>query len=58
MLFDRIGISKEVQLHTWTSVLARLTDLTGGRRDGAIYAATKRVAAADLKARSTGERPS
>ena len=48
VLFDRIGISKEVQLHTWTSVLARLIDLTGGRRDGAIYAATKRVAAAEL----------
>lgn len=58
MFFDRVGISKEVQLHTWTSVLARLTDLAGGRRDGAIYAATKRVAAVDLQARSTGEMPS
>ena len=56
MLFDRIGISKEVQLHTWVSVLARLTDLTGGRRDGAIHAATKRVAAAHLQAHSTGGR--
>jgi hypothetical protein len=53
MLFDRIGINKEIQLHTWTSVLARLTQLAQGRRDGPIYATTKRVDAAEAEARST-----
>jgi hypothetical protein len=53
MLFDRIGINKEIQLHTWTSVLARLLQLAKGRRDGPIYATTKRVDAADIDARST-----
>jgi uncharacterized protein DUF1990 len=53
VLFDRIGINKEIQLHTWTSVLARLIELAQGRRDGPIYATTKRVDAADLEARST-----
>jgi hypothetical protein len=53
MLFDRIGINKEIQLHTWTSVLARLTQLAEGRPDGPIYATTKRVDAADLETRAT-----
>jgi hypothetical protein len=53
VLFDRIGINKEIQLHTWTSVLARLAQLAEGRRDGPIYATTKRVDAADVEARPT-----
>jgi len=48
LLFDRIGINKEVQLHMWTSVLERLRQLSGGRYDGPIQATTKRVDASDL----------
>jgi hypothetical protein len=53
MLFDRIRINKEIQLHTWTSVLARLTQLAQGRRDGPIYATTRRVDAADVETQAT-----
>ena len=34
LLFDRVPINKEVQLHMWTSVLERLIAMSGGRRDG------------------------
>ena len=43
MLFDRLPLNKEVQLHMWTSVLERLSDLSGGCRDGAVDITTKRV---------------
>jgi hypothetical protein len=43
LLFDRLPLNKEVQLHMWTSVLERLTHLSGGRRDGLVDIATKRV---------------
>lgn len=42
-LFDWIGINKEVQLHMWTSVLTRLTQLCEGTRDGPVVATTRRV---------------
>jgi len=47
-LFDRLPVNKEVQLHMWTSVLERLTKLSGGRRDGPIDIRTRRVDAAQL----------
>jgi hypothetical protein len=43
LLFDRLRVNKEVQLHMWTSVLERLTRLSGGRRDGPFDITTKRV---------------
>jgi len=43
VLFDRLPLNKEVQLHMWTSVLEQLTDLSGGRRDGLVDITTKRV---------------
>ena len=43
LLFDSIGVNKEVQLHMWTSVLERLMELSGGRRDGPIDITTRRV---------------
>ena len=52
MLFDWIGINKEVQLHMWTSVLARLTQLCAGRLDGPIVATTRRIAAGELRSDS------
>ena len=36
LLFDRLPVNKEVQLHMWTSVLERLTKLSGGTRDGRV----------------------
>jgi len=48
LLFDRIRVNKEVQLHMWTSVLERLTRLSGGRRDGPIDISTRRVDPAEL----------
>jgi len=47
-LFDRLRVNKEVQLHMWTSVLERLTRLSGGRRDGPIAITTRRVDPAQL----------
>jgi len=48
LLFDRLRVNKEVQLHMWTSVLERLTRLSGGRRDGPIDITTRRVDPAEL----------
>ena len=48
LLFDRLPVNKEVQLHMWTSVLERLIDLSGGVRDGRIEIATRRVDEAQL----------
>lgn len=50
LLFDRIAINKEVQLHMWTSVLERLRQLSQGRYDGPLQATTKRVDASELAA--------
>ena len=48
LLFDRLPINKEVQLHMWTSVLERLIKLSGGARDGRIDITTRRVDPAEL----------
>jgi hypothetical protein len=48
LLFDSLRVNKEVQLHMWTSVLERLIDLSGGRRDGRVEIATRRVDEAEL----------
>jgi hypothetical protein len=43
LLFDRLPLNKEVQLHMWISVLEQLSELSGGRRDGAADVTTRRV---------------
>jgi hypothetical protein len=48
LLFDRLRVNKEVQLHMWTSVLERLVRLSGGRRDGPFDITTRRVDPAEL----------
>ncbi len=48
LLFDRLPINKEVQLHMWTSVLEELIEMSGGRRDGRVAITTKRVDEAEL----------
>ena len=48
VLFDRVPINKEVQLHMWTSVLERLIEMSGGKRDGRLDLITHRVDEAEL----------
>ena len=43
LLYDRLRMSKEIQLHMWTSVLERMAKLTGGRLTGGIEIRTRRV---------------
>jgi uncharacterized protein (UPF0548 family) len=43
LLYTRLRMSKEVQLHMWTSVLERIVKLSGGRMEGGITVTTKRV---------------
>src|SRR4051794_12492100 len=43
LLYDRLRMSKEVQLHMWTSVLERVAQLAGGRLTGGIEIRTRRV---------------
>lgn len=48
LLFDRLRVNKEVQLHMWASVLERLMALSGGRRHGRVEITTRRVDEAEL----------
>jgi hypothetical protein len=43
LLYDRLKMSKETQLHMWTSFLERVIDLSGGKRDGRLEIHTRRV---------------
>jgi Domain of unknown function (DUF1990) len=43
LLFEHLRMSKEIQLHMWTSVLERVAKLAGGRLDGGIEIRTRRV---------------
>lgn len=43
LLFERLRMAKEVQLHMWTSFLERVIDLSGGHRTGRIEIRTRRV---------------
>jgi uncharacterized protein (UPF0548 family) len=43
LLYDHLRMSKEVQLHMWTSVLERVADLAGGRLAGGVEIRTARV---------------
>ncbi len=45
LLYDRLRMSKEVQLHMWTSTLERIAALSGGRRSGGIEIHTRKVEA-------------
>jgi uncharacterized protein (UPF0548 family) len=42
-LYSHLRLAKEIQLHMWTSVLEKVGDLTGGRREGGITITTRRV---------------
>ena len=43
VLYDRLRMSKEIQLHMWTSVLQRVAELSGGRLTGGVEIRTRRV---------------
>jgi hypothetical protein len=43
LLYDRLRMSKEVQLHMWTSTLERIVKLSGGTRSGGIEIHTRKV---------------
>lgn len=44
LLYTRLRISKEVQLHMWASVLRNVVKLAGGKMAGGIVITTRRVA--------------
>jgi uncharacterized protein (UPF0548 family) len=44
LLYTRVQISREVQLHMWTSVVRNVVKLAGGRMDGGIVITTRQVA--------------
>jgi hypothetical protein len=43
LLYHHLRMSKEVQLHMWTSVIERVAELSGGRLTGGIEIVTRRV---------------
>jgi hypothetical protein len=47
LLYEHLRMSKEVQLHMWTSVLERVAELAGGRLSDGIEIRTRRVADVD-----------
>lgn len=48
LLYTHLRISKEVQLHMWSSVLRNVVELAGGRMEGGLVITTRRVEAAEL----------
>ena len=46
LLYDRMRMAKEVQLHMWTSVLERVAGMAGGRLAGGVAIETRRVVTA------------
>jgi hypothetical protein len=43
LLYHHLRMSKEIQLHMWTSVIERVAELAGGRLTGGIEIRTRRV---------------
>lgn len=50
LLFTRLRISKEVQLHMWASVLRKVAALAEGQIEGGLVITTRRVEAAEIPA--------
>lgn len=48
LLYDRLRMSKEVQLHMWTSTLEQIAELAGGRRTGGVDIETVRIDAGQM----------
>ena len=47
LLYEHLRMSKEIQLHMWTSMLERVAKLAGGRLTGGLEVRTRRVDDAD-----------
>ncbi|MGI8806047.1 MAG: DUF1990 family protein [Thermoleophilaceae bacterium] len=43
VLYDRLRMAKEVQLHMWTSFIERVVEIAGGRRAGGVEIRTRRI---------------
>ena len=43
LLYDRLRMAKEVQLHIWTSLLERVAEQSGGRLTGGVEIRTRRL---------------
>lgn len=43
LLYDRLRMAKEIQLHMWTSFIERVIDIAGGRRAGGVEIRTRRI---------------
>jgi uncharacterized protein (UPF0548 family) len=56
LLYARVRISKEVQLHMWSSVLRRVVDLAAGRMEGGIVITTRVVEAGSVPGAREGDR--
>jgi uncharacterized protein (UPF0548 family) len=56
LLYARLRISKEIQLHMWSSVLRRVVGLTGGTMEGGIVITTRVVEADSLPGARRGRR--
>jgi uncharacterized protein (UPF0548 family) len=57
LLYSRLRLSKEVQLHMWSSVLRNVVKLAEGQMEGGIVITTRRVASAQLPSTSETSRP-
>jgi hypothetical protein len=42
-LYDKLRMAKETQLHMWISMLERIEDASGGRREGRVEIHTRRA---------------
>ena len=45
LLYQKLRMAKEIQLHMWTSFLEGVTALSGGAMSGGVYIDTQRVEA-------------
>jgi uncharacterized protein (UPF0548 family) len=57
-LYTHLRISKEVQLHMWSSVLRKVAGLTGGKMEGGIVITTRTVKPSALPGGGRGDRSS
>jgi uncharacterized protein (UPF0548 family) len=57
LLYSHLRISKEVQLHMWSSVLRRVIGLTAGRMEGGIVIATRLVPEAAMSGPGASDSP-
>jgi hypothetical protein len=52
LLYNRLGLAKEIQLNLWVETCLRVTRLRGGRPRGGVHVDTRRVNESDLPVRA------